>query len=659
MIDINDLERLRERENEFRSVVENSPVGIAMVDKDGHLTFCNRAMARIVGYSPEELRTMNFEAFTHADDLKREWPLIEAMRNGASDEYQLEKRYIHKSGHHVWVDLSAGVARNASGEISFGFAFATDITARRMSEEALRTSEERFRLSFHLSPDAIAINRLSDGRYVDINQGFTDNLGYTRADVMGKTSLSLSIWVDPKDRARLASGLRKAGRVVNMEALFKRKDGTRSTGLMSANVITIDHEPHILSVTRDIGMIKKTQEEKERLKAQLLRSQKLESLGTLAGGIAHDFNNILTSIVGFTELAMEEAGDGTTLHAMLSEVLGAGKRAADLTRQILTFSRQERPRMAPMDITPPIQDALRLLRATLPATLTIKSQISASPMIVEADNASTHQMIVNLATNAAHAMEGMKGVMTVWVEQVHFDENAQGPGPNFAEGDYVRITVSDTGPGIPEDHLEKIFDPYFTSKDADKGTGLGLAVVHGIVKSCGGHIAVRSRLGEGAAFIVHLPAARDPAAEKSAPQFPALSSGAEHILFVDDEPAIVAMQEKSLKRMGYAVTARNGSLEALAAIREAPDAYDLVITDMTMPNMTGDQLAAEIKKVRRDLPVIICTGFSEKMVDGTAVLADVDEFMIKPVDRADMAKTIRRVLDGRKKNSGRDAGTAE
>ncbi len=396
----------------------------------------------------------------------------------------------------------------------------------------------------------------------------------------------------------------------------------------------------------DITRRKQEREEKRKMEVQLRQAQKMEAIGTLAGGIAHDFNNILSAVMGYTELALGETAEGTPVHKYLGEVLAAGNRARHLAAQILTISRRDEAEKAPVNLVSLVKEAFKMLRSTIPSSIAIREAISAQSLVVMAEPTQMHQVIVNLATNAKQAMPEQKGVMEVRVEAVRFDETVKNRYLDLGPGDYARIIVSDTGRGIDPAHLDKIFEPYFTTKEKGRGTGLGLSIVHGIVKAHEGHISVYSEPGRGTAFHVYLPLEGQGRAESSPPPVASpLPGGAEHILVVDDEASLVKMVSKHLQDLGYRVTAGTSSAEALALFRSDPRAVDLLVTDMTMPEMTGDQLAREVKAIRPDLPVILCTGFSETIDGLNAADLAISDLLMKPVKKADMAVTVRKALD--------------
>ena len=392
---------------------------------------------------------------------------------------------------------------------------------------------------------------------------------------------------------------------------------------------------------KEIAEHKKTLSALQDSKNKLFQAQKMESIGNLAGGIAHDFNNILSSIIGFTELALDDAPKNTGIEESLQEVSAAGRRAKELVKQILAFARQSDEEKNPIQPGSIAKEVLKLISSTLPATIDIHQKIDSDAAIL-GNAVQVHQLLMNLCTNAAHAMEESGGVLNVSLKDVVFDQKDGSTG--MVPGKYIEIKVSDTGKGIPPDIIESIFEPYFTTKGPGEGTGMGLAMVKGIIDSYHGTITVDSQVGKGTTFTMYLPVIRQRSVRNiAAPE--ALPTGTERILFIDDEAPIARMGSQILERLGYGVATRTSSVEALALFRAKPDEFDLVVTDMTMPNMTGDTLAVELMKIRPDIPVILCTGYSNKISDETAAGIGIRAFAYKPVVRADLAKTVRKVLD--------------
>lgn len=402
-------------------------------------------------------------------------------------------------------------------------------------------------------------------------------------------------------------------------------------------------EQKMLAMEKEITERKRTEEERKKLEEKLYQVQKMEAIGTLAGGIAHDFNNVLYSIIGYTELTMDDVPEGSLAQKNLAEVLKGAMRAKDMVRQILAFSRKDDMQKKPVKIQPVVKEALKLLRASIPATIEIRQSIDEDCGPVLAASTQIHQVVMNLATNAYQAMREKGGLLelTLMEEKIGSDDS----NPDLYPGTYLKLTVSDTGHGMNSVVMKKIFDPYFSTKGPGEGTGMGLAVVHGIVKSHGGDITIYSKPGEGTTFHVYLPLIKTrPVEPKTVPAEPT-PTGTEHILFVDDEEAIVRMTQQILERLGYQVTSRTSSVEALEAFKAKPDKYDLVITDMTMPNMTGVELAPRLREIRSEIPIIMCTGFSETIDEDRAKNMGILAYIMKPFLTDEIAKTIRKVFD--------------
>jgi nitrogen-specific signal transduction histidine kinase/CheY-like chemotaxis protein len=406
-----------------------------------------------------------------------------------------------------------------------------------------------------------------------------------------------------------------------------------------------------LQIATDISRIKDLEKESLRIQAQLQQAQKMEAIGTLAGGIAHDFNNILSAVIGYTEIVLSDIAKGTSQHRNLQEVLKAGNRARDLVNQILMFSRQTEKELKPVQINQIVIETLKLLRASLPTTIRIEPELRSNSTVL-ADPTQIHQVMMNLCTNAAHAMREKGGHLKIELADTDLDGAFVEQHPYLSAGTYIKLRVSDTGHGMEPKIADRIFDPFFTTKERGEGTGMGLAVVLGIVKSHGGSITVASTPEEGSSFDVFLPVIqRDADTEARAKII--MPTGTEKVLFVDDEKALVDLGFQILKRLGYEVTTRTSSVEALELFLAQPDKFDLVITDTTMPNMTGDVLAAKLMEIRADIPVILCTGYSERISKEKAHQIGIKEFVLKPIIMSDMALTVRKVLDACKRGETR------
>jgi CheY-like chemotaxis protein/two-component sensor histidine kinase len=370
----------------------------------------------------------------------------------------------------------------------------------------------------------------------------------------------------------------------------------------------------------------------------------MEAVGTLAGGIAHDFNNILQPMLGFCELLKEDLPPGTPEHVFVDGILDAAMRAKELVNQILSFSRQEDEEAGPIRLQPVIKEAMKLLRASIPKTIDIEQTIDPDCGIVMADPTQFYQIVMNLCTNAYHAMEEEGGTLNLALEQIHMDQRSP-VFPEMPPGDYALLKISDTGAGIPRTVLDKIFDPYFTTKEKAKGTGLGLSIVQGIVKRCNGDIRIYSEPGKGTEIHVYLPIMGKVEGNGKAGGDSRIQGGSERILLVDDEKPVAMMIHQMLERLGYRVTTRIGSMEALETFQSNPNDFDLVITDLTMPHMTGIQLAGEMIRIRENIPIILCTGFSEQSSDDRLKAAGIRAKLAKPVITRALAETIREVLN--------------
>ena len=501
-----------------------------------------------------------------------------------------------------------------------------------------RRAEEVYRSLLHTSADAVVLYDM-EGKTRYVNPSFTRIFGWTLEDIEGKQILFLPDSEKEETMAGIKQIMEEGIPIQNFETKRYTKDDRIIDVSISGSRYN-DHEGKpsgLLSVLRDTS-------EKKRLQAQLQQALKMEAIGTLAGGIAHDFNNILSPIMIHSEMAMMELPPDNPVQYNLKAIFKSGERARDMVKQILTFSRKEEGKRAEIKIIPVLKEVLNLLRSSIPTTIDIHQDLKAESCTVLADPTQIHQIILNLGTNAAHAMRENGGTLKVSLVQENLDSEAAARYSDLDPGSYLKLTVSDTGHGIDGETMQKIFNPYFTTKGPGEGSGMGLAVIHGIVKSYGGNIIVESEPGKGATFNVYLPRIGEdvsPVAELLV-QFP---KGSEKILFVDDEKDAVDAIEPMLQNLGYTVSSRTSSIEALEAFRNNPDAFDLVITDQTMPNMTGKDLAKELMVIRPDIPIILCTGFSEKIDERRAKEMGIRAFVMKPIVMRQIAQTIREVLD--------------
>ena len=515
--------------------------------------------------------------------------------------------------------------------------------SRRLEREheALIETEKRYRSLFENSPMTMLLIDPASGDIVDANLAAVRFYGWSREELIAKKIDEINI-LTPEE---IQEEMRAAAKENRNHFLFKhqRSDGTICDVEVYSGPIEVGSRSLLHSMVYDITQRIKMMEEKEKLQKQLIQGQKMEAIGQLAGGIAHDFNNILSAVIGYTELTLDDVERGSIIERNLQEVYTAGKRAKDLIRQILAFARQSEEETRPIQVDAIAEEVLKFIRSSIPATIEIRKNMESDSLIM-GNATQVHQVLMNLCTNAAHAMEDEGGILEVSLKDVTINGSIGVQDLGLKPGNYIEIKVSDTGTGISPDILDSIFNPYFTTKGPGEGTGMGLSVVHGIIDNYGGNISVDSTLGKGTVFTIHLPVTLKQ--EKHRPyQSEDLPAGTERILFVDDELTIAEMGSQTLESLGYSVTARTSSLEALELVRSKPSEFDLIITDMTMPNMTGDKLAVELMKIRPDIPVILCTGYSKKISEKSAIDIGIKAFVYKPVVKADLAKTVRKVLN--------------
>ena len=573
----------------------------------------------------------------HPED--RERVLVVVANCLADDGCSTEYRIRHKDGTYRWVEDNRRVVRNASGQPQEMVGVWTEITERKRSEESLRQAEAKYRSIFDNAVEGIW-QTTPAGQLLTANPALARMLGYASVEQLLASSLSLGrdVYVNPADRTAFLQLLEKSDVSNGFQCQFKRKDGQVIwVSLHGRTTRGADGRIQFYDVTCvDIT-------EGRKLEEQFRQSQKMEAVGQLAGGIAHDFNNILGAIIGNTELAMADAQISPATTDCLDAIMKASHRASDLVQQILAFSRRHELERLPMQLQPVISEVLKLLRSTVPTTIEFKSQLANTSTIL-ADPSQIHQVVMNLCTNAAHAMRGNPGVLKVELAEMEVDAGFAQTHVDLSPGHYVRLTVADSGCGMDRATQERIFEPFFTTKPQGEGTGLGLSVVHGIMKNHDGGITVYSQPGEGTTFHLYFPVLDAKATAPAAALPPVPRGHGERILLVDDELELVLLGRKVLEGLGYEVTTKTSALAAFATVRDHPDHFDLVITDLTMPDMNGADLARKLITLRPRLPIILTTGYSATLTPEGARGMGFRELLLKPNTTRTLGEAVHRVL---------------
>jgi len=630
-----DLER-------FRTLLDQSNDCIFLAETpSGNLVDVNESACHQLGYERGELLAKSFLDMMMPSEAKVICGIFSGKKMSRQN-VQITSMLFKKNGYELPVEMTIRLVELSS--TVYAVAVARDITERRHAEETLRQNENKYRALIETTGTGYVILD-SAGNVLDANQEYVRLT--RRRNLSGIVGRNVQEWTAGYDREKSRQAhmqIVQEGSVRNLEIDYVDAQGSITPVEINATLVDLDGKARSLCLCRDISGRRRDEEEKKQLEFRLTQAQKMEAIGTLAGGIAHDFNNILSAILGYAELALLNLSEPAKAGSQLKEVLRAGDRAKDLVGRILTFSRKTDIRYAPMELSTAIKEPLRMLRSFIPSTIEINEELSESGFILS-EPTQIHQVVMNLCTNAAQAMDENGGTLYVGLERARLDA-ASASALDIPPGPYFMITVRDTGKGIPPDILKHIFEPYFTTKEKGSGTGLGLAVVHGIVKSHGGAVTCRSIPGKGTTFQVYLPEIESKIGSmeyQEAFQYP---TGSERILYVDDEKVLVDLADSMLSTLGYKLTKTTSSLEALERFRENPHAFDLVITDMTMPGMTGEKLAQRLLEIRPDIPIILCTGYNEHITDEIAKKIGIRRFIMKPLDMKDLSKTIRSVLDG-------------
>jgi PAS domain S-box-containing protein len=635
-------EEIQRQRSELQILFDLNPAMIGFKDTNNNILRVNQRAAdalglpvsAIEGRPVSEVYPAEAASF-HADDL-------EVIRSG-SPKLGIVRKIHGQAGEERWLETNKVPYRDSTGKIVGLVVTAQDITERQKTETALRLSEERFLQLAENVNEVFWIEDPADGRVLYISPAYETIWGRSCASLYANPDDCLNaIHVEDRERVKYAFG-RAFEETYDQTYRIIRPDG-QQRWIHDRGFPVRDANGKIYRLVGTAEDITETR----RLHEQLLQAQKMEAIGTLAGGIAHDFNNILGGIVGYTELARLRSKDNPTVCEHLDAVLQASRRAADLVQQILTFSRRHEHRTDIIQLRHLVSEAIKLLRASIPATIDFDLNLEADVAPVRADPTQIHQIVLNLCANAEYAMRGRPGRLSITLKNVRLNECFCADHPRLQPGPHVRLTVSDTGDGIPPAIAARIFEPFFTTKPPGQGSGLGLSVVHGVMNTHGGIAVVHGRPGEGALFELYFPAAITPVS--SAPPSPRSTpkGRGEHILFIDDEPPLAQVGRSILETLGYRATACTRPEEALAILAGQPEAFDLVITDHTMPGMTGLVLANQIRTLCPGLPVILVTGYCADAIPEQTASPPVRELLFKPIKLQTLGEAVRRHLQASK-----------
>jgi PAS domain S-box-containing protein len=613
--------------------------GIVITDRSGRIAWVNPAFTRLTGYTaaevvgqnPRVLKSGRYDAAFYGEM----WATITA---GHVWRGELVNR--RKDGSLYTEEMTITPVRAASGEVTHFVAIKQDVSARKQMETELRQSRERFLAIFQASPTPVAITTLAEGRYLDVNESYLRMMGCPREELIGRTVTELRVWEKPEERNRLLCLLEAHGAVENFEARFRDRAGQIHDVLASVKVVQLGDQPCLIFISYDIT-------ERKSLEAQLRQAQKMESIGTLAGGVAHDFNNLLTLIHGHTSLLLEHRDWPEDCHDSLRQLLKAAEQAANLTRQLLTFSRKQPMQRRRLELNEVVGNLTKMLRRIIGEDVSLELRFCSQKLPVLADVGMIEQLLLNLAVNARDAMPD-GGLLVIGTEQVMVEPARKPAAADGSTTHFARLCVRDTGCGIAPEHLPRIFDPFFTTKEVGKGTGLGLATVHGIVQQHQGWVEVESQPGQGTVFCIYLPTETGGTEPVAPTAHQPVRGGSETIFLVEDDASVRTLARHVLEHYGYRVIEADSGRSALALWPNHAGEVALLLTDMVMPGgVSGWQLAEEIRRTHPDLKVVFTSGYSQDALERDLTARKGVAFLQKPYPPQILAQTIRDLLDAR------------
>ncbi|SDR66467.1 PAS domain S-box protein [Opitutus sp. GAS368] len=651
---------LHESEERFRSAMHHSPIGMSLVTLDGRWLEVNPALCAIVGYTREEMLNRDFQSVTHPDDLPADRSAIAQLVARQTASYQREKRYLHKDGRTVWVQVHVSLILTADGRPQYLVSQIVDVTERKKTEQALREHQTKLILAMDAAKLGHWEYEVTAG-VLRIDENFCKLLGLQgtrKGGMQMKREEYVRRFIPPEESAGVAVELQRAIETADphysrqVEHRFLRADG--STGVMSVRMAiekdATGRTVRAYGLSQDITEQTQAAQRQRALEEQLRHAQKLDALGTLAGGIAHDFNNILTGIMGNLQLAELELPANHPSLPRLREANRASQRARDHIARVLTFSRRYQGDRIAVPLGPIVHEAVQLLRASLPANIEIRTVIAADCPPVLCDATQIHQVLMNLGTNSAHAMRNTTGLLEISLHPVTPGQLLLEQYPQVDPSHRLRLTVRDTGAGMDQVVLSRLFEPFFTTKAPNEGTGLGLAMVHGIMRDHGGAITIESEVGRGTTFALYFPVAtqtaRGPAAASNPPMHQQAAFGAgRRIMLVDDDEVILALGRDILRRFGFVPEVFADPLAALRRFESAPAEFAAIISDLTMPGMSGIELARHCEAIRPATPFILSSGYLDADAHGGAQASGVTHFVNKPFDLDEFLTKLRSALE--------------